>query len=256
MKIAVISANIGNYDSYNNVINIENYELFDWFYFTDNDKVIINGWKIIKPTYHNNDRVNNNDYVNNNDRVNDNDYVNNMMIAKYYKLQFLKIDILQTYDYIVWMDASIHINNINFCNDIILLLSNKKNYIYIFEHYIRNSIKAEYIASLKFKKYKDQDMFKQITDYYNTKFKNLKFKDSKLYECGFFIVKNNSSIEKLLDDWWNEVIKYTFQDQLSFPYVLWKNKIIPYSLNNNINKNIYNNKLIGIVKPHKIIISI
>jgi hypothetical protein len=57
-------------------------------------------------------------------------------------------------------------------------------------------------------------------------------------------------MEKLFDDWWEEVNKYSFRDQLSLPYVLWKHSIVPHSLNDNINKNIYINKLLGKVRSH------
>ena len=52
-----------------------------------------------------------------------------------------------------------------------------------------------------------------------------------------------------MEDWWKELQKYTCRDQLSFNYVIWKNKmenqvyIIDY--------NIYQNPRFR-VKPHNI----
>ena len=34
---------------------------------------------------------------------------------------------------------------------------------------------------------------------------------------------NNSELKTLMDDWWKQVTIYTMRDQISFPYVLWKN---------------------------------
>jgi hypothetical protein len=83
------------------------------------------------------------------------------------------------------------------------------------------------------------------------------YPDNTLYECGFFIYKNNDLHCKLLDDWWEENIKYSYQDQLSLPYLLWKHNIKPTILNddnfvkNKITGSVWNNKLVGIVKFHK-----
>ena len=39
---------------------------------------------------------------------------------------------------------------------------------------------------------------------------------------------------KLLSEWWDQIMLYTTQDQVSLPYVLWHNKIKPYSLPNDV----------------------
>jgi hypothetical protein len=239
--IAVITANIGKYDKEpTNILNLDYYEYFDWYYFTDN---IINynyGWQ----------------YINNIsdiciDKIHNNNL--NMMYAKFYKIQANKLDILNKYKYIIWLDSSIEINNNNFVIDILNLLQNNKNNFYIFEHYIRNTIREEYEISKTIAKYDNQEMYEQINNYYN---KN--YIDNKLYEAGFFIYKNTTNISKMLNDWWFEIIKYSYQDQLSLPYVIQKNNIIPYLLNeshfikNYLPGSVWNNKLIGFVRNHNI----
>ena len=43
----------------------------------------------------------------------------------------------------------------------------------------------------------------------------------------YFIYKNTIKIKNLFNDWWNEISKYSFQDQLSYPYVLWEASLYP-----------------------------
>jgi hypothetical protein len=237
-KIAVISANIQKYDNrQTNILNIKNKNLFDWYYFSDDEIKKSDGWNIINSTYHSNNNVGLSKESTDNS--------SNMLKAKYYKLQSHKIDVLTKYEYIIWIDASIEISNSNFVNDIMSIIRQNISNIYLFEHSQRNNIKDECNSSRRMAKYSDQNMEEQIKHYYDSG-----FVDSKLYECGFFIYRKNDITIKLFDDWWNEVIKYTFQDQLSFPYVLWKNNIVPHSLNDKTNKNIWNNKLVGLVRKH------
>lgn len=47
------------------------------------------------------------------------------------------------------------------------------------------------------------------------------------YLCNMLVREHNNPIcIKLMDDWWKEFCKYTRRDQISFPYVLWKNGIV------------------------------
>lgn len=44
------------------------------------------------------------------------------------------------------------------------------------------------------------------------------------FACGVLIREHNNPIcRKLMEDWWNEVERFSRKDQVSFPYVLWKN---------------------------------
>lgn len=244
-QIAVISANFGMYDDLPSNIKklLIDYNYFDWYYFMDIPKLnkkIINGWTFIYSNDHKNTQHIR--HIHNN---------KNMMYAKYYKCQSNNIKILNKYEYIIWMDASIEITNKIFIYDILNLI-NKNNDFYIFEHAQRQDIRNEYIISTSINKYNNQDMLGQINFYYSNG-----FKDNILYECGFFIYKQNSIVNKLFNDWWYQILKFSYQDQLSFPYVVFQNKIKPYLLNEpnfikrSNNGSIWNNKLIGYVKCHK-----
>jgi hypothetical protein len=231
-SVAVITANYGNYDSIKEV-NIDNKDYFDWFLFTDND--------IKSETYNVIDYSFDFDYAHNNDF--------NRLYAKYIKCQALNIDILKKYDYIIWTDSSLQIKNKNLITDIMNLLKNK-NDLYFYNHYCRNNIIDEYKISKPLSKYENHHMEEQITKYIDEK-----FTDNFLYECGIFIIKNNEKNIKIMNDWWDENIIYSYQDQLSLPYVLWKNNAKPYVLNDKeikgYNGSVWDNKLFGMIQKHK-----
>jgi len=233
-SVAIITANYGNYDKIKE-INIKNKDFFDWYLFTD---ISINttDYNVIHyPLIF--------DYAHNNDF--------NRLYAKYIKCQALNIDILKKYKYIIWQDSSLKFTNNNFVEDILNLLNKNKEDIYFYEHYYRNNIKDEYELSKTLSKYENNRMFEQLQ-----KYEDEHFLDETLYECGIFIYKNNDKNIKLFNDWWKENINYSYQDQLSFPYVLWKHNRKPILLNDNefIKKNtkgsVWDNKLFGIIQDH------
>lgn len=38
---------------------------------------------------------------------------------------------------------------------------------------------------------------------------------------------NDPTINKIFDDWWTHNLIYSYQDQISWPYVLWLNQTKP-----------------------------
>ena len=247
-EIAIITANIGGYDQkIMDISQMINKDFFDWYYFTDSF-ITSTDWNIID------DKT-----INKNIK---NMFGNkNMMTAKYYKVQPYDIEILQKYKYIIWIDGSIELRNHHFVQDIIQKIESsylQKN-IYLFEHYIRENIWDEYILSCSIPKYSDCDMLNQVEKYMSDMSNiNDKNKYPKLYECGIIIYRACPSIYNLCHDWWEEINKYGFQDQLSFPYVLYKNNIIPELLNEEnfikgsltLEGSVWNNKRFGYVRNH------
>jgi hypothetical protein len=243
-SVAIITANYGNYDSIKEV-NVYNKDYFDWYLFTD------------KPLK--NDTYNVIQYPLNFQYAHNNDY--NRLNAKYIKCQALNIDILKKYEYIIWSDSSLQIKNKNLVKDIIELLK-KKEELYFYQHYCRNNIKDEYEISKTLPKYKNHNMEEQIKKYINCDCQCQCQCDCQcdcesnfgLYECGIFIFKNNEKNIKIMNDWWEENVKYSYQDQLSLPYVLWKNNTKPFILNESdlkIKGSVWDNNLFGIIEQHK-----
>lgn len=231
-KIAIVTSIYGNYDSFKSQDNVEYSDSVDWYCFTDNPKISASKkWKIITTPYHsiiNSDYLQYKNYYNN---IN-NEKLYNMMSAKYYKIQSHKIGILQKYDYFIWVDGSIFLRD-KFIKNMNLLIKNNYNLIN-FKHSVRNNVKSELDASM-YNKYKNQNLEYQYSQYINDGFND----KMGLYENTVFVRKNNNSINKLFDLWWVHNLKYSFQDQISYPYVLWKSKI---NVDKVINQNVFNNK--------------
>lgn len=46
--------------------------------------------------------------------------------------------------------------------------------------------------------------------------------DAPLFECNFLIRRNTECVNRVMDAWWAEIIRWQWRDQVSLPYVLWK----------------------------------
>ena len=239
IKVAVITCNINNYDTYQNNINdIYNNKLFDWFYIGDTD---INGLNFINVSNFKEEFI----------KYNILDKPD--LQCKYFKTNLINFDIFKKYNYLIWMDASIILNK-NFVLDTINNI--KKNYdIYLFKHKKNLNISEEFTDSICLSKYYKYDMnlYKQCKDY-------LKNYPTSLYENGFYIIKkNNYNIKKIFQNWWEEIIKYkSTQCQISLSYVIDSKNIKIYLLNEkfsikyDLNKNIWINNLFHVKLHHNI----
>jgi hypothetical protein len=237
-KIAIITSIYGNYDNAKSQDNVYDSDSIDWYCFTDNAGIKLSKkWKIITTPYHS---VINSDYLQYKNYYNniDTDNTRNMMCAKYYKIQAHKIDFLKKYDYYVWIDGSIFLRDA-FIKNINTLIKNDYNLIH-FKHSVRDNIKDELSASM-YVKYENQNLKYQYSQYIKDGFED----KSGLFENTIFIRKNVSKINALFDLWWVHNLKYSFQDQISYPYVLWKSGI---TVDKVINHNVFNNEDYSFVK--------
>jgi hypothetical protein len=234
-RVAIITSIYGNYDDLK-IQNIKNKDLIDWYCFTDNKGVKSDTWKIINTPYHLlNEKYEHKNYKNSFSTLVKNENSKktlNMMSAKYYKMKGHEIDILKNYEYFIWMDGSLFLRD-NFITNIYELI--KKNYNLInFKHTKRNNIKDEIDASLFMGKYNSQNLTEQYNEYILSGFPD----NIGLTENTMSVRKNTETINKLYDDWWLHNLKYSFQDQVSYPYVIWKNGIYPDYI---INDYVFNN---------------
>ncbi len=229
-KIAIITSIYGNYDNLKeNHINDEND--VNWYCFTDNKNLKSDKWKIINEPYHLKDKDNYKykEYYNYYDNIKD-DKIYNMMCAKYYKIKTHNIDILKNYDYYIWVDGSITLRP-DFIKNIKKILMNNDIKIINFKHSARDNIKDELNVSLPMNKYKSQKIKEQYDYYISNGFKD----DYGLYENTSFVKKNDEQTNKIFDDWWIENLKWSYQDQISYPFVLYKsNKKPDYIINENV----------------------
>ena len=243
-KIAIITAIYGNYDNIKEQ-NINNKADVDWYCFTDNTDMKSDQWTIITTPYHLNSTKY--EYKNSYHNVSDKK-IYNMMSAKYYKLKNHEIDILQKYDYIIWIDGSITLRP-NFINNVLKNIIDNDYELASFKHSERNNINDEVKLSLTMDKYKTQDLKTQYQDYLQDGFND----KIGLFENTIIIRKKTERINNIFDMWWIHNLRYSYQDQISFPYVLWKlNENPDYIIQENIFNSIicceaydkYNYKLI------------
>jgi hypothetical protein len=97
-----------------------------------------------------------------------------------------------------------------------------------FKHSLRSSVVEEknYVIqnmsnSYLNKRYINYDLNAQVESYLKEGFPD---KDG-LIEAGLFLRKNTENVNKAFDHWFIEQVKWSIQDQLSLPYILWKHKI-------------------------------
>lgn len=91
------------------------------------------------------------------------------------------------------------------------------------------------------KKLDDPDIIKRQMSFY----KKEGFPKNSGLICGGGIIRkhNRPNLEKHCELWWDQVNKWSYRDQLSFNYILWK-----YNL---VNINYYNIRLVKITKKNK-----
>jgi hypothetical protein len=244
-KVCFITAIYGNYEA--SCKKFVNQTIpTDFICFTDNENMIPNGWIIDTTPYHTiyKSPLDNDQYVNS---ISNNKHTFN--IAKYYKQAFQNIPRLKKYEVIVWLDGTIEIIYEKTSEYIMKKIHQHKIIGWHHEH--RNGILKEEVKASDFERYTStfwnnqiqpyQDVIKQMKDYveldgYNAKF----FKQFKSHTphfgvwitCFVAFFNHDQTITDFLNLWYLQTLQYTTQDQIGFPYVCFKTKILPYTLPN------------------------
>ena len=196
-KLAIYTAFTGDYDTLKEPDVID--ENCDYICFTDNPNLESDLWEIIPM---------------------EESILDNNRKAKQYKL--LPHKYLKDYKYSFWLDGTFKIKG------------SIREYIYnnirpdskmlVPVHTERDCVYEEYDASKIIPRYPRAVMEEQVEFYRSQGF-------PKNYGLGvmgaLFRQHNHPDVVKVMDDWWDENIKYTNQDQLSFAYVCWKNDFHP-----------------------------
>ncbi|MBU2249306.1 MAG: DUF616 domain-containing protein [Gammaproteobacteria bacterium] len=163
---------------------------------------------------------------------------NGKLLAKWYKMQSHKIRVLRNYHYILWVDGSIKINNRRFVAHYVRATSSG---ICLFKHPWRDCIYKEFERVKASDECGRSRVMEQIKAY-----NSIRYPRSNGLYCGTVIGRyKNSYTDRVMDAWWAEVVKWSMRDQISLPYVLWRNKMKPDIFPHDI----YSNKYIEKV-PH------
>lgn len=219
-KIAVITAIFGDYDTLKEPTDVRLKEKVDWFCFTDSTTYSSPLWKIDRRPYHLENETEEEKKYRNSISGTQYQKVKQMMSAKYYKLQTHKVESLKGYQYYIWVDGSISLRPTFLENMFKFITSGKK--LINFKH-LRNSVKDEMMASIHMTKYKNQPLQMQYNAYLQDGFPDTQG----LFENTIICKQNNPSINRAFDEWWLQNLKWTYQDQISYTYSLWKHNVYP-----------------------------
>lgn len=163
------------------------------------------------------------------------------MNAKFLKLQPHKVPGLKEADLLIWVDGTANILTEDFTLEIIKLLDDKD--IMAFRHPEgRDCIYQEATYCKHMPKYMNQPIQEQVDHY-----RALEYPEHNgLYACGMMVYRLTPKLIEFLDRWWAENKTWTYQDQLSFPFLLWllKKDFKVLELNQ------YNNHLIDFKGQH------
>lgn len=214
-KIVIYTCITGNYDRIYDPLLIE--DNIEYVLFTNNRNIKSNIWKIVMIS----------------DEISKRCMNNNMLINRYIKMHPHLL--FNDYDYSIYIDGNIQI--ISTISDFVSCI-NKNSGIAIHRHCAFDCIYLEQKNCLAEKKGNKKNLKKQIKMYKSKGFP----KKFGLFECNILVCDLKSEDAKLIfNEWWNDFILFSsYRDQISLPYVLWKNG---YSSNDvgllgyNVNKN-------------------
>ena len=240
-KICIVSAITGNYDDFTtfDTNNLNCYLYSDLKINLNNSK-----FKNIIIDQYGKEFNEINGLKKNNKRYNKN--IKNMIFAKYFKINHHMVPELKKYNYTIWIDGRTIIHNIILLKFKIydLFLTNNNLNIAVHRHLRWNTMyeDTEYCKNFNndysylYNRYDSENLIGQYLKYYDNGFICRK----EYQECGFIIRNNHNLKTKLFfDKWWKENINVTYQDQISFRYLLQHFKMNVHYIGNNVYDNPY-----------------
>lgn len=127
-----------------------------------------------------------------------------------------------TFDNSIWIDASFQVTSEYFAIEAMRYA----NPIAQFVHPWREDAYDEAIESARLPKYHGLPVLEQVEHY-----KKLGFpENSGLWAAGVIVRQHTNVIKEFGKTWLEECYKWSFQDQISEPFVLWKHALYPNSL--------------------------
>lgn len=208
-KIAVYTCITGNYD---NLLEIsEKSDKIDYICFTDNKNLKSASWKIKYFSEIDGFGILKNEIT---------------PVKKQRLIKILSHKFLSEYDTTLWVDANIKIqhNLYNFITSFDL----EKCPIYTNKHPTRNCLYQEVLAVVKLKKDKYENIRPQVLRYKSEKYPV----NNGMAETNIILRNNKDLRNHLLElKWAKEILQGSHRDQLSFNYVIWKNKLSYSHLN-------------------------
>jgi hypothetical protein len=142
-------------------------------------------------------------------------------LAKGPKLNPHRFEELRAYRYVVWVDGGIHIRSSQFTDEIVAFIGGSG--IALSPHHDgRTDAYSE--ATIRPPKYADEPLDEQVAAYRRAGYPG----NDGLYECGVMARDmTHGNVRELGQFWEGEVERFSYQDQVSLPFVLWSLGIEP-----------------------------
>lgn len=120
----------------------------------------------------------------------------------------------------VWIDGTHCVKKISVSSQLVeaSIGSNTSASLFTFKHPIRCCVYQELDACIRYNKDNPHLMHTQVASYRQEGYPEL----NGMVETGCVLRKVNQSTALFNSEWWAEIQKYSFRDQLSFNYVAWK----------------------------------
>src|SRR5262249_8622736 len=166
--------------------------------------------------------------------------------AKYFKLQIHRLDEVRDHRWLVWADASLRFRDLSFLREHASVLAQLPAHrrALMVPHPDRATVIEEFEFCEQLiagghpyltVRYADEKLREQI-DYYLAGGWNVQ---AKLWSGGFWLVENTELVRRALDEWWDQNLRFSIQDQLSLPVILDRYGIEPQALSINVTQNDY-----------------
>ena len=196
----VYTVNLGHYDT---IKKIPKQIGYDYFLFTDLNKSVFNdtNWTIISIPK----------------------IVENLNVSIIKKQRFIKTHphlFFPNYDISIYIDGIYTVDGD--LNEFLLRILTLPLNIYTLEHPSRNSIRQELLAVKKLKKDNKSNIIRLRNRYNKSKFSD---RNGLIESCLIIRKHNDKNCINIMEEWFDEIKKYSHRDQLTFNYIIWKKKI-------------------------------
>lgn len=202
-RVAVYTAIFGGYDYLKEQPLIPG---VDYVCFTDDPGLTAPGWRVI---------------------VGKARHLHPRLSAKWYRTHPHRV--LSAYRRSIYIDGSVQILTPDFVPAMLAALGNRD--MALFQHPARHNVRDEAEFCVPIEKYRGQPMVAQVDHYAALGFPD----QSGLYATGLIARRHRTrTMRRFGRAWMQENVRWTYQDQLSAPYLFWKFGITPGVVPNNL----------------------
>lgn len=164
--------------------------------------------------------------------------------SRYYKTQIHRLPEAKPYRWLVWADASLCFNDIDFIVDEATKLAHlpAEQRLALVPHPRRKTVDEEYAHV--------RNQIQRGNEYLSARYQLRELSDQmeflaaegmatsgRLWALGFWLVENNDQIGACWDCWWDHIKRFGPMDQLPLPPLIERFRLVPSALNIDIRAN-------------------